>query len=67
MAITIPYTRLASFKNLDKNLRWGQAFHSHMELHKITNPEDKEWCDKLWNADDRTAADLLASVVDYNN
>lgn len=44
-----------------RNLRVGQAFHNFMELHKCT--QDKEWCDRLWNMDGRTAFETIKSIV----
>ena len=64
--MVIPKSRLDTFRR-DQNLRLGQALHNHLELHKVTNREDAAWCDKLWNADDVIAAEMIRSVTDYNN
>lgn len=38
-----------------KGLRYGQAFHQWFKLEKITNEENKAFCDKLYYTDDETA------------
>lgn len=33
------------FVHRNKVLRWGQAFHRQFKLDKVTNPQDKDFCD----------------------
>jgi hypothetical protein len=48
--------------------RLGQAFHNFAHLNKVTNSDDKEWCDKLWNeSDTEKSLDMLYSRMDYKN
>lgn len=56
------------FKNSDmyRGLRMGQAFHQYMKLDKITNPEDKILCDKLYEKDGQDAINMIESMTDYS-
>lgn len=65
--ITFPATAIALFRHTDNFLRYGQAFHQHMKLDKISNLKDKVFCDKLYNADDELAKQMIASRTDKNN
>lgn len=56
-----------TFVHKDKNLRWGQAFYDFMKLHKITNPEDKIFCDRLYNAEDGEAKHMVMARLDFRN
>lgn len=64
--LTFPKSAVDGFVHRNKSLRWGQAFHQHMKLHKVTG-QDKPFCDKLYNADDATAKAMVASRTDKNN
>lgn len=55
-----------TFSHRNKSLRWGQAFHQYMKLHKVTG-QDKAFCDKLYNATDEIAKAMVASRTDKNN
>lgn len=48
-----------------KGLRRGQAFHQYFKLEKITNEEDKKFCDVLYNATDEEANIMIASIMDH--
>lgn len=48
-----------------KGLRLGQAFHNHFKLEKITNEEDKVFCDMLYNVDDGKACKMIESIMDH--
>jgi len=48
------------------HLRVGQAFHNYMELGKITSSEERKFCDKLYEADNEKAVDLIAARIDEN-
>ena len=65
--LSIPATRVKAFRKTLNGLRWGQEFYGFMELHKLTSPAAKAWCDKLYNADDETAKKMVASVTDHAN
>ena len=53
-----------AFQHTNKALRWGQAFHQHMKLSKITGP-DKDFCDNLRNqTDDEKAKHLVRSRIE---
>lgn len=56
----------AAFK-AGNGTRLGQAFHCFAKLHRVENPKDKEFCDKLWDADNEKAADLIVARIDENN
>lgn len=49
-----------------KGLRLGQAFHQHFKLEKITNEQDKMFCDILYNATDEKANIMIASITDHS-
>lgn len=55
-----------NFKN-HPEYRLGQAFHNFARLYKISNPDDKAFCDKLWEADGVNALFLIAERYDENN
>lgn len=65
--ISIPYSRFKAFKPTTQNQRWGQAFHDYMEFDKVTDAEDKVWCDRLYNAGFNEAQSMVYAVMDYNN
>ena len=55
-----------AFVHKNKALRYGQAFHRFMKLEKITSPQDKEFCDRLYNATDEKAKQMIISRIDHN-
>ena len=59
-------TKVASFKNTDKALRYGQAFYDFMQLHKVTDPVDKIFCDRIYEAEESLAKGLIQSRIDSN-
>lgn len=65
--ITFQKSRVDEFRHTNKSLRWGQAFYSYMKLHKVTYPQDKEFCDRLYNASDEVAKQMVASRLDKIN
>lgn len=65
--ITFPKTRVNAFQHRNKALRYGQAFHQFMKLDKVTNPQDKEFCDRLYNAPDEKAKQMILSRLDHNS
>jgi len=48
-----------------EGLRLGQAFHQHFKLDKITNEENKIFCDSLYEADGDDARKMIESITDY--
>ncbi|AEH03460.1 hypothetical protein AVT69_gp034 [Pseudomonas phage PhiPA3] len=64
--ITIPVSRLVGFRK-PEGQRLGQAVHNLLQLCKVTNPEDKEWCDRLWNADGEVAQRMIDERLDREN
>lgn len=67
MALSIPFSRYKSFQRKPNAGRFGQQFYEHMELHKVTNPEDKEWCDKLYNIADKYGRQMVLAAIDHAN
>lgn len=58
-------SEVGKFVHRNKALRWGQAFHHHFKLEKVTG-QDKYFCDKLYNADEATAKAMVASRTDHS-
>lgn len=52
------------FRHQNKSLRWGQAFYNFMKLHKVQEPQDKEFCERLYNASEEKAKAMVASRTD---
>ncbi len=53
------------FRHNNKSKRYGQDFYDFMKLHKITNPQDKMFCDRLYNEpDDDKAKAMIVSRTD---
>lgn len=48
-----------------KGMRLGQAFHTHFKLEKITNEEDKIFCDRLYEMDGDEARKMIHLITDY--
>ena len=66
--IMFPKSRVIQFKHNNKHLRYGQAFHNYMKLHKVHNTQDKEFCDRLWaETNDEKAKAMIISRTDPNN
>lgn len=63
--LTFPVSKVKQFKHNNKALRWGQAFHQFMKLEKCD--QDKNFCDKLYNADEDVAKSMVASRTDHKN
>jgi hypothetical protein len=64
--LMFPKTQVAKFAHTNKALRWGQAFHRFMKLEKISNPQDKEFCDRLYQAADEKAKAMVQSRTDHS-
>lgn len=57
-------TRVDKFVHKNKSLRYGQDFYNYMKLHKVANAQDKEFCDRLYNANDEVAKAMIISRTD---
>jgi len=64
--ITIPLSRLAGFRH-NPTQRYGQAIYDHLQLNKVQNPDQKAWCDKLYNAENQTARRMVLEATDLLN
>jgi hypothetical protein len=62
--ISFSKSEVTNFRHTNKALRWGQQFYQHFKLNKITNAADKQFCDRLYNADEALAKQLVASRTD---
>ena len=67
ITITIPRSRYNQFQRVPNAQRWGQQFYEFMELHKVTDPDNKIWCDLLYNASDRTARQMVLASLDHSS
>ena len=68
VAMTFPNSRVEDFKkSFQKNqgLRIGQAFYTYMKLDKCQ--QDDEFCERIWNVDDKDVWGLIGPRIDYNN
>lgn len=69
--MVIPYTQYQQFllawqENLawQQHLRLGQAFYNWANLHKMTQTP---WLDRLYNADNKTAREMMEANMDWFN
>ena len=65
--LTFSKSLVDKFVHRNKVLRWGQAFHRQFKLDKVTNQQDKEFCDRLFNAADDKAKQMVQSRLDHNS
>lgn len=63
----LPLSLVKNFHKKDSNLRWGQEFHSYAELDKLTSPDAKAYADKIYEAEDELAKQLVNAIADINN
>lgn len=63
--LTFPKSIVDKFKHRNLALRYGQAFHGFFKLEKIKG-QDKDFCDRLYNADDAKAKAMIQSRIDRN-
>ena len=59
-------TVVESFRKKNPDLRYGQEFHQFMQLDKIENPADKEFCDRLYEADGEKAISMIRERRDVS-
>lgn len=57
--LTFSKSEVSQFRHSNKSKRWGQAFFDYFKLGKITNPQDKEFCDRLYNEINDTKAKAM--------
>jgi len=62
--LTFSQTVVESFRKKNPNLRYGQEFHQFMQLDKIENLADKEFCDRLYEADGEKAIAMINERMD---
>lgn len=66
--IMLPKTTVDKFVHRNKALRYGQAFHQYMKLEKVTQPQDKVYCDRIYNEpNEEVVKAWIRSRLDYNN
>lgn len=65
MSLVFSKSQVETFRhNNNKSLRWGQAFHQHFKLEKVTGL-DKGFCDRLYNEpNDQRAKALVQGRTD---
>lgn len=66
MALTFSGTEVKKFRHDNKLLRYGQQFHQHFKLEKITNQADRIWCNRLYQASDEVAKDMVKERTDHS-
>ena len=62
--LMFPKSTVDAFRHTNKSKRWGQAFYDYMKLSKVQAAQDKEFCDRLYNADDARAKAMVQSRTD---
>lgn len=66
--IAIPVSRWRGFHHTRADgRRLGQHFHDYMELEKVTDKNQRAWCDQLYNANDVIARQMIMVNLDHNN
>jgi hypothetical protein len=64
--LTFSNSVIQDFRHDSKTLRYGQAFYQWVKLEKVVNEIDKCFCDRLYNADDDTAKNMIKSRTDFS-
>lgn len=54
---------VTGFFNENPTFTWGEGFYEHMELHKVTDPDGKTFCEAIRDEPDNQRAWSMA--VDY--
>lgn len=65
--IMFPKSQVDKFRHVNKSKRYGQAIYDFLKLEKVHNPQDKEFCDRLYYAKDEKAKTMVMSRLDYEN
>jgi hypothetical protein len=65
VGLTFPLSRVKEFRHQSEHLRYGQAFHQFMRLDKCE--QDREFCDRLYNASDDVARKMIDSRIDHQS
>lgn len=65
--LTFSQSQLSAFLIQDRpdGRRLGQRFCDYFQLHKVTNPDDKVWINRVYNAQDLDAEKMIDSRTDY--
>jgi hypothetical protein len=50
--------------NYDPSLRYGQALYDFLLLDKVRSTKGRAWADKLYNASDAEAKQMVAAATD---
>lgn len=56
-----PKTTVILFRHTNTHLRWGQAFHQFFKLEKITDPKNKDFCDRLYYESNKVKAKAMVA------
>lgn len=66
VTLTFPLTRVKQFRHDPfSGQRYGQGFFDFMKLDKCV--QDRDFCSKLYNADDDEARKMIAERTDHNS
>lgn len=62
--LTFSKSEVENFVHRNTSKRWGQAFHQHFKLERVTG-QDKSFCDRLYNeTNDERAKAMVISRTD---
>lgn len=50
---------------LNPNRRLGQELYDFLLLHKVKNPNEVVWANKLYNASDEEVTEMIQEATDY--
>lgn len=73
ITITFPRTRVCQFYKENPDwmkgglVRFGQAFHDFMQLEKVHGADNREFCERLYQADSLTAQRMVIERTDWDN
>lgn len=73
MNMTFPASTVSNFRKvwnygtIYKGMRYGQAFHTYFKLDQIELPENKQWCDLLYQMDEIGASMMIMERIDWEN
>lgn len=66
VTIRFPRSRVLAFMRAHiSGMNIGRTFYKFMELDKITNPNDKAYCDRLYNATTSDAHKMIIARTDW--
>lgn len=64
--ITFAKSKVDRFVHRNKALRYGQAFYQAFKLDKVTDAADKQFCNRIYEANEEKTKALIASRLDRN-